>query len=75
MEKYYYIGNAPTQHIEAFEAVVLGTLKEQRVLSNGQIVFETKEGIKGTPDILKDFSKYPSSEILDQIDLIEDGTN
>ncbi len=73
MENYYYIGDIPTD-IEALEAVILGTLEQQRVLSNGQIVVELQEGIYETPEILSSFQKYSSDEILAAIDEIENNT-
>ena len=67
----YYIGNTPTKNIEDFEAVILGTLKEQRILKNGQIVVETRETTKETPEPLKEFKKYSSNEIENEINKIE----
>lgn len=70
MEKFYYIGNIP-KDIESFEKVIFGAAKEQRELSNGQIVVEIKEGIEESPEILKDFKKYSAKDILTEIDKIE----
>ncbi len=73
----YYIGYPPTENIEDFESVIVGTLAQQTPLSNGQIVVKTFLGVEETPVQLQGFSKYDNAkDVQNEIEKIEkNGTN
>lgn len=73
MKKFYYIIPQPKTIKELYdlEDVILGKVKEQRVLKNGKMVVELADDSLGTPNAIKNFEKHEAKDILNEIDKIE----
>lgn len=71
MNNYYIIDYPQADKIEELEAVIVGTIDQQLVLKNGQIVVKTPIGVKETPSILNAYHKLTVMQADTKIQEIE----
>lgn len=71
MNNYYIIDYPQADKIEELEAVIVGTIDQQLVLKNGQIVVKTPIGVKETPSILNAYPKLNVTQADTKIQEIE----
>ena len=72
----YYIGYPPTENIEDFESVIVGTLDQHFLLEDSRIVVKTPLGVSETPSQLSNFEKHTCKEVQQEINKIEtNGSN